>query len=188
MDNPNTSKPSSKYSVIALILFLFVMAGLLFYVKPSWDEVSSLALGRDDKATQKLDLQTKLTGLQKIQEQLNQETEVGKETSLAAIPERFEEDKLILDVSQIAEKNDIVLNSISFGIPVGAVSGEIARGTINASLIGTESGLIKFLKGIESNARKILVKSITVQLASSEAGVKLANFSVSMETYSQGGI
>ena len=188
MDNPNTSKSSDRYSVIALILFLCVVAGLIFYVKPAWDEVNSLSKGRDDKIAQKTALQNKLTDLQKIQEQLNQGGEVTREASLLAIPEKFEEDNLILDVSKIATQNDIVLNSISFGIPIGAPVGEVARGTINASLVGTESDLIKFLKDVESNGRKMLVKSITVQLASPEAGIKLANFSLSMETYFQGKI
>jgi Tfp pilus assembly protein PilO len=188
MDTTFLGRSASKYSVIAIILLILALAGLIFYVKPSWDEVDSLAKGRDEKSAQKSQLQTQLTELQKIQEQLNMTSEVNRQTSLAAIPEKLEEDKLILDLTDIASKNNIVMNSVSFGIPTAASGGEIAKATVNANLVGTESDLIKYLKGVESNARKILVKNITVQLASQEAEIKLANFNVSMETYFQGAI
>jgi Tfp pilus assembly protein PilO len=182
----STGGSSRKFSVIALLFFVCALAGFVFYVKPAWDETGSLAKGRDDKAAQKQELQTKLTDLQKIQEQLNSVSEVSRQTSLSAIPEKLEEDALILDITGIAQKNDIVLSSISFSAPTDARAGEVAKATINASLTGTEGDLVKFLKGIETSSRKLLVKSVTVQLASQEAGSNLAGFNVSMEAYFQG--
>ena len=188
MDTTFLGRSTSKYSVIAIILLICALAGLIFYVKPSWDAVDSLSKGRDDKTAQKTQLQAQLTDLQKIQQQLNLTSEVNKQTTLDAIPEKLEEDKLILDLTGIAKNNNIIMNSVSFGIPTASPSGEIAKATVTANLVGTESDLIKYLKGIESNPRKILVKSITVQLASQTAGIRLANFNVSMETYFQGTI
>ncbi len=177
---------SRKYSVIALLLFVCALAGFIFYLKPTWDETDSLAKGRDDKLAQKQELQTKLTDLQLIQQQLNEASEVSRQTSLSAIPEKYEEDNLILDITGIARKNDIVLNSISFSAPTNSQEGDLAKVSINASLTGTEGDLIKFLKGVETNSRKLLVKTISVQLASKEAGINLASFNVSMEAYFQG--
>jgi Tfp pilus assembly protein PilO len=188
MDTTYSAGKTNKFSIMAIFLFILALAALVFYIKPSWDEVTNLSLARDEKVQQKQTLQQNLTDLQKIQEQLNATSEVNRETSLAAIPEKLEEDNLILDFANITRKNDIVLNSISFGIPVGAAEGEIQRATVNATLVGTEGDLIKFLRAVEANGRKILVKSITVQLASTETGVKLANFNISMETYFQGKI
>ena len=111
---------------------------------------------------------------------------MSKETSLSAIPEKLEEDKLITDLADISRKNDITLNGVNFGIPVNAGPGKVAKVSVNANLTGTESALVGFLRGIEANSRKLVVRSITVQLGTSDTGVTLASFNVTMETYYQG--
>jgi len=181
----------NKFSLIALLVFVLTLLGAVFYVKPAWEEVGSLAFGRDAKLSQKQDIQQQLNDLQAVQQQLNASSEVSRETSLAAIPEKLEEDNLILDMANISRKNDIVLNSVNFSIPAEAPAGQVTMATVNASLTGTESSLIGFLRSVEANSRKILVKSITVQLAKTEktaVGSPLANFSVNMQTYYQGAI
>lgn len=183
---PKVSGSSS--AALPLILFLVVLLGAVFYVKPTWDESSSLALGRDDKLQQKQQLQQKLTDLQKIQQELNESSEVSKQTSLSSIPEKLEEDNLILDLSGIALKNDIILNSVNFSIPVNAPKGKIAKSVVNANLQGTEGALVGFLRDIEANSRKLNVKSITIQVGSRDVDNPLSNFNVNMETYYQGEI
>ncbi len=181
----------NKYSLIALLLFLLTLLGAVFYLKPAWDEVNSLALGRDEKMGQKQVLQQQLTDLQTVQQALNASSEVNRETSLAAIPAKLEEDKLILDLADISRKNDVVLNGVNFSIPTGAPEGQITKVTVNANLTGTESSLMGFLRSVEANSRKLIIKSITVQLAKTETtavGSALANFNVNMEAYYQGSI
>jgi len=178
----------SSSPAIPLILLLVTLAGALFYVKPTWDEASSLAIGRDDKLSQKQELQQKLTDLQKIQQELNQSSEVSKQTSLSAIPEKLEEDKLILDFADIAQKNDIVMNSVNFSVPTNAPQGKIAKAVANVNLQGTEGALIGFLRGVEANSRKLNVKSITIQVGSRDEANPLSNFNVNMEVYYQGAI
>jgi len=181
----------NKFSLIALLVFLLTLFGAVFYLKPAWEEVGSLALGRDAKLSQKQELQQQLGDLQAVQQQLNASSEVSRETSLAAIPEKLEEDNLILDMANISRKNDIVLNSVNFSFPLEAPAGQVTLATVNANLTGTESSLIGFLRSVEANSRKILIKSITVQLAKAEitaVGSPLANFSVNMQTYYQGSI
>lgn len=184
---PKVSGSSSSMAV-PLVLFLAVFLGAVFYVKPTWDESSSLALGRDDKLQQKQQLQARLTDLQKIQQELNEASEVSKQTSLSAIPEKLEEDNLILDLSGVALKNDIILNSVNFSVPTTAPKGKIAKAVVNTNLQGTEGALIGFLRDIEANARKLNVKSITIQVGSRDAANPLSNFNVNMETYYQGEI
>ena len=186
METTNTRNSPRKFYLVSFLLFLVTLLGVIFYIKPLWDEVSSLALGRDDKISQKTDLQATLTDLQYVQESLNAGTEVSRETSLSSIPERLEEDKLITDIVKIARENNVFMGGINFNIPTSSPAGEIARAGININLTGTEGSLINFLRGIEANSRKIVVNSISVQMASTESGVPLANFNVSMETYYQG--
>lgn len=186
MESTYTKNSPRKFYLVSFLLFLAVLLGVVFVVKPLWDDVNSLAMGRDEKLGQKAELQEYLTDLQLVQESLSAGTEVGRETSLAAVPERLEEDKLITEIVKIARENNVFMGGINFSIPGSSPVGEIAKAGININLTGTEGSLINFLRGIEANLRKIVVNSVSVQMASSESGVPLANFNVSMETYFQG--
>ncbi len=181
-----TSSPKSRYSLIALLLFLLTFVGAVFYVRPLWDEVTSLSLGRNDKVSQKQNLEQQLSTLQELQQSLNVSSEVNKQTTLASIPEKLEQDKLIVDLTNIALKNDVVLNGVNFSISPSEIPGQVTRVAVNASLVGSESALVNFLRGVEANTRKLLVKSITVQLGDGNSALSRANFSVNMEAYYQG--
>jgi Tfp pilus assembly protein PilO len=188
MESSYTQNAPKRFYLVSFLLFLAAMLGAYFYVVPLWNDVTSLSLGRDDKASQKKELQTTLTDLQLVQQSLNASTEVSKETSLAAIPERLEEDKLIAELVKIVRDNNVYMGGISFSIPAESAPGEIAKAGINVNLTGTEGELINFLGGIEASSRKIVVNSISVQKASTESGKDQANFNLSMETYFQGEI
>lgn len=178
--------PKKRYPLIALLFFLLTLLGAVFYVKPLWDEVSSLSLGRDDKLNQKTLLTQKLTDLQKLQQGLDVGSEISKQTTLAAIPEKLEQDTLLLELTDIALKNDVALNGINFSISTAQIPGQVSKVGINTNLTGNESDLVAFLKGVEANPRKIVVKSITVQLGESSLGLSQVNFNLSMESYYQG--
>jgi Tfp pilus assembly protein PilO len=188
MENTNIQKSGSGYYLPSFLILLVVAVGFFSYVKPLWDEVSSLALGRDDLMSRKTEMQDNLTALKQVQQELETGSEIAKETSLTAIPERFEEDKLLMDIVGLARESDVGMSGVTFGIPVGGAEGEVATATISLNLTGTPGAMMGFLKGIEANQRKIVVKSITIQNASTESGENLANFNLNMETYFQGKI
>lgn len=188
MANPIQNKSKFRFSLLALIFFIIAFAGAWFYVKPLWDEVSSMNKGKIEKQEQKKELNDQLTELQLLQQDLNLTSEVTQETTLAAIPENLEQEQLINDLSDIAQKNDMVLNGINFGITSGGVAGEITKVSINANLNGNESSLVNFLKGVENNSRKLIVNNITVQIGETDLGLSRVNFNVSMESYYQGTI
>lgn len=173
---------SSKFLLISLIVFIVVFAGAVFYVKPLWDEVSSLSLGRDDKMQQLATLNTELQGLQAIQQTMAQSSEVSQQTTLNAIPQRMEQDRLITDLTAISKSNDIILNNVNFGINAASLD-RVKRATVNANLTGDIGGLLGFLKGIEANPRKLTVKSVSIQTGATDTGIPRVNFNVSMETY-----
>jgi len=188
MANPVQNKSKFRFSLLALVLFIAAFAGAWFYVKPLWDEVSVLNQARAQAHEQKDQLNDQLQELQLLQQDLNLTSEVSRETTLTAIPEKLEQDKLINDLSDIAEKNDMVLNGVNFGVPTAGVEGEITKVSINANLNGNESSLVNFLKGVETNSRKLLVNNITVQIGETDLGLSRVNFNVNMEAYYQGTI
>lgn len=185
--NTTIPVPPKHFTLATFLIFLLVFIGGVFYVKPLWDDVSSLSLGRDEKQQQKEALSQQVKGLQDLQQSLNLASEVNKQTTLYAIPERLEQDKLIMDLTSISQKNDIVLNGINFGVVTGNTE-NVKRVTVNANLTGDMGGLLGFLKGIEANQRKLLVKSITVQSGESQTAMPRVNFNVSMEAYYQANI
>lgn len=175
---------SNFYSLAALVILLAVLVSAIFVVKPMWDEVGSLSLGRDEMAKQRDVLNQKLVDLQQLEQGLNQSTEVSRQTTLEAIPEEFGQDNLILDLQKIAKDNYIVLNGVNFSVPSASSVSKISKASVNASLTGNEEKLVGFLRGVEANARKIVVKSITVQVGKVQ-DIKRVNFNVNMEVYYQ---
>lgn len=186
MDNQGIS--SRKSPVIALVLLI---AGLLIaalYVRPLYVEIGDLTQMRDDMVELKADLDQQLSDLKELQAELESSTEISQEKSLIAIPEKLEQEKLITDLADIAEKNDMLLGGLNFGIPLTSEPGEIAKVGINTSVTGNEKTLVSFLKALEGISRKIVVKSISVQTGETEFGIPRVSFNLNMEAYFQGTI
>jgi len=175
---------SSRMSLLTLLVFIIILLGAIFYVKPLWDDVSSLSMGRDEKQVQKGTLSQQLSDLQSVQQSLGGASEVSRQTTLDAIPQRLEQDKLIKDITGIAQKNDIILNGVTFGVTTNSTE-RIKRATVSANLTGDMGTLLGFLKGIESNPRKMLVRNVTVQTGQTETGIPRVNFNVNIEAYYQ---
>ncbi|MFO0781183.1 MAG: type 4a pilus biogenesis protein PilO [Candidatus Gracilibacteria bacterium] len=176
------ASPKNQNSVLPIVLLAVVFFGALFFVKPLWDDVGSLSLGRDDKMQQRDQLSTELQHLQTIQQSMNEASEVSRQTTLNAIPQRLDQDKLITDLTTIAKTNDIILNSVTFSINAASTE-KIKRATMNANLTGNLSGLLDFLKGVEANARKMSVKTVSVQTGTTDTGIPRVNFNINLDTY-----
>ena len=166
----------------ALIIFIVVLIGAVFFVKPLWGEVNDLSTGRDEKLQQKDQLTGQLQNLQEIQKAMTEGSEVAQQTTLNSVPQRFEQDKLISDLTTIAKAKNIVLNSVNFSVNAASTD-RVKKATVNANLTGDLGGLLDFLKGVEANARKLSVKTVSVQSGTTDTGIPRVNFNVNMETY-----
>ena len=179
-------KKDNKSSIVSLLLVLAVIAVGLFWFKPNWDEQSALKVTEQVRLEEKAGVEATLKGLQEAQANLSASSEITQQTVLASIPERMEQDHLIDQISKVAKDNDVNLSSISFNIPINSTEA-IKKAGINLSMTGGEDDLMRLLKGLESNPRKLLIKSITVQFGQTE-GIKRVNFNISMDAYFQTGI
>ena len=177
----------SGLSVISLILFILAFAGAWFYVKPEWETVSAMQQTRDALREERNATNAQLVELQQLQQELSTASEVSQETSLAAIPEKFDQDELLRELSALALSEDMVLNSLNFNIKEASGGAEISSAQMNLNVTGSQSNLIDFLRALETSSRKMLVRSITVQLGESVLGGRV-NFNLSIETYFQGAI
>ena len=179
----NNNKNSS---LISLLLLIGLVAVGVFWFKPNLDEASKLKVDEMARQQEKTQLEQQLKTLQEAQANLSGAGEIEQQTVLVAIPENFEQDKLINSVTEIARKNDVNIGSISFSIPFSSTE-LIKKGSISISMTGNEGDLLRLLKGLENSPRKLVARSITVQLGQTE-GLERVNFSISLETYFQKGI
>jgi Tfp pilus assembly protein PilO len=184
MDNQGIS--SRKSSIIALALLIVGLLIAVLYVRPLYISIGELTTERDEMIELKADLDQKLSDLKELQAELESSSEISKEKSLIAIPEKLEQETLITDLAKIAEKNDMVLGGLNFSIPLGSEPGEISKVGINTNITGNEKNLVSFLKALEGISRKIVVKSISVQTGETESGIPRVNFNLNMEAYFQG--
>lgn len=182
----NFQRSKRRYSFFSFLLFLFLFLGGVFYVKPLWEETNASTVERDTFLSQKQQLSTRLENLKKLEVNFNASSELNQKTTLVSIPEKLEQDKLIVELSDIAAKSDIILNGTNYNISTNASSGQIQKVLINTTFVGTEDALTAFLRGIEASKRKIVVKTITVQIGDAETGI--SNFTLSLEAYYQGNI
>ena len=178
----------SRFTFFTFVLFLLVFLGGVFYIKPLWDEVQTLNSSVAQQQDKNEQLTTQLQNLQNLQQALGSASEVSQKTALNAIPERLEQDRILADLSEIAEQNQVIINSYNFNIAQNSVD-KVKKATLNVNLSSEEDELLGFLKGVENNERKLLVKTVSVQAGRiADSSTPRVNFNLSMEAYYWGGI
>lgn len=178
-------KTSFKTSpIIGAILVIAALALYVFLIKPLSSEVANLRTDVSTKQTEVSTLDAKFTALESAKSS-NQITEVTASQIEDKIPVGMNQDDVIRELIQIAEKNDIELNSISFG-RAGGDEDDLEALRISASFEGSDADLINFLKAIETAKRFFKVNSISVSINTLDVtNFKRANFSLSIETFYQ---
>lgn len=173
-------------SLLSFVLLALALAGGVFYLQPLWQEVSSLDAAYASSVSEHDRLTQTLENLNQLESQAQNTSEVRSETSLAAVPEKFEQDEIFRTIKRIAQKNDVLVSGINFSVPANTVEGQLAKSTINLTLSANQNALEDFLKDIETDSRKMLVKSIAVQVSDRDELLSRINFTVTIETYYQG--
>lgn len=176
---------SRKGPIIGILLILISIAGYTFFTRGLAVEVSELKADISSATEDIEEFKGKISEFEQASEELGLATEVQRRESLKSVPSEMDQDEVIRDIINIAETNEIDLNSISFG-EGGTDQENVSSLRINASFEGDYNDLINFLKGLEQNARLFKVGSISVQVSKVEVlDVLRANFSLSMEAFFQ---
>lgn len=174
---------------LALLFLLLAFAAYFFYVKPVGLALAEKDLKYADLTTQEATLSARLAQLEEAGKKLELDSDVKTQKVVNAIPEKLEQDNLILNMVDIAKKNDIEFRSISFSVVEGSEGDTVKKVGISASFEGNYGDLVNFLKAIEQNGRKIVVENISVQLAGEPVqGVERVNFALSMAAFYRNGI
>lgn len=167
---------------VAFLLIILLVIGVFVFLNPLRSSLSDLRSARDSLLETNQALEGQLADLQEAQMQLENTSEVKQSEFLDAIPPNILQDRLIQDITAIAKEHGITLFGLQFGLR--DLQSDPKEITISASFQGNYVDLIDFLKDVESNRRRIHVRSISVQLLPETNGLSV-NFSLDMTAYYQ---
>lgn len=187
LEESGTSQKVQKF--LSLLFLLLALLGYLFYIKPAGVALAEKDLKYNELTAQEATLSAHLAELDEASKKLELDSEVKAQKVANAIPQKLEQDNLLLNMVEIAKKNDIQFQSISFSVSDAGEDVDVKKVGISASFEGNYGDLVNFLKSIEANGRKIVVENISVQLAGEPIqGVERVNFALSMAAFFRNGI
>lgn len=97
-----------------------------------------------------------------------------------AIPVSISQDTLITDINNVTKNTNISFNSLSFGLQE---DGDLPSITISAGFQGTQADIVRFLKLLESNQRKFVVKNAGISRSKSAGGLDLMNLNLTLQSF-----
>lgn len=188
------SSGGQKMAKLLAIAFLIASALTYFiYTKPTGVALAEKESQLTALQTEEQTLSASLAQLEEAGKQLELDSEIKAQKVANSIPEKLEQDNLLLEMVAIAKKNDIIFNSINFSANESDANQNegllVKKVGISASFEGNYGDLVNFLKAVEQNGRKIVVENINVQLVGEPiAGIERVHFSLSMSAFYRNGI
>lgn len=164
--------------LVSIILLLFLILGGVFFVSPMRGKTVELSVQRDAASVDLQGLQSQYETLAALAAQVSASS-VTKSKLLTAVPVGTAQDKLLDELTKMADELDIGMNSISFSESLDSDFGNYLN--ISANFQGSYDQLIAFLQKIENASRLLRVTALSVQLTSTTDAV----FTLSMEAYYQ---
>jgi len=172
-------------SLVGVLLVLGALALYVFYGRGLAEKSAVLSAEFDGKSAELAGFVEQKAVLDTAKEELDIASSVEQFRSLAAIPAELGQDQVIKAIIEVAESNQITLNSIGFA-KAGSDVEDLSTLKVNASFEGNYADLTDFLEGLEQNERLFKVSSINVQVSSLEfSGLERANFSLTIDTFYQ---
>lgn len=107
-------------------------------------------------------------------------TEVDQRELGQKIPGTLEQDFIITELNRLARTADVSFNALSFSLQQNA---PLPTVNISAGFAGTLGNVTRFLRTLETDARKFVVKDAGVSRAESESGLSLVNLNVTMQAF-----
>jgi hypothetical protein len=107
-------------------------------------------------------------------------SEVEKKELDQAIPEAMEQDIIMSDLNRIAKTADVSFNALTFSLDQ---KGALPTINISAGFHGVAANIIRFVKMLEVNPRKLLVKDAGITRSESTGGLELMNLNITMQAF-----
>lgn len=159
--------------------FLFIAALVLlffFHTRPAQQEFKQLSEAFSKAQQETASLQGKRASLTPK----GTLSEVEQKELGQAIPETIQQSGIIIDLNRISKSTDVALNVLTF---TNQKSEQLKTLAISASFQGTPANITRFLKLVEVNPRKLLVKDAGVSRSETAGGLNLMNLNVTLQAF-----
>lgn len=109
-------------------------------------------------------------------------SDVEKNDLQQAIPDKMEQDKIITDINSLCTKADITFNALTFSL---SEDNQIPTINISASFQGSAQNIIRFLKMLEVNPRKFVVKDAGIARIdeTTDGGIEMVNLNATLKSF-----
>lgn len=109
-------------------------------------------------------------------------SEVDEQQLALAVPQTMDQDRLISDINRMATASEVNFTSLTFSVQT---QGAVPTLTLAAGFQGSYQNISRFLKALELNPRKIVIKDASLARSKIEGGAELVNLNISLESYFQ---
>ena len=165
-------KTGQSSQLMSILLLMFIIVGSVVFVLPMRESIVTLSAQKDTLTEELLVLDTQYEDLSALSKEVSQ-SETAKLKLLSSVPVGYNQDSLILDLTDLADQTGFQLNSIAFSLGQSALYGKTI--TVATSVKGSFDQLIEFLQKLEGANRLMRVTSLGVQrLSATEVGFNLA--------------
>lgn len=107
-------------------------------------------------------------------------SEVDQRELADKIPETIEQDFIITELNRISKATSISFNVLSFNLQQNAPMPTI---TISGGFQGTPENVGRFLKMLENDRRKFVIKDAGVSRMQTESGLNLVNLNITIQAF-----
>lgn len=165
--------------LLAGLFLLAALVMLVFHTRPAISERGAVA---EKVAGLQRDIETLKQGKLPDEENAVQISEVERKDLEKAIPRDMAQDAIITDLNRIAELGKVTFNGLTFSVQS---SGDVSAVSVSAGFLGTPADMVRFLKLLEVNPRKFVVKTISIARSSDSgsAALDLVNLTLTLQAY-----
>lgn len=162
--------------ILTLISLLVLVVTYVFLYMPT------KAKG-DDLEARLQDLRSELANVEELVPDQQSNLKIGEvdaKTLELAVPNVFDQDQLIENLSNLALKYTIRVDNLSFG-KAQTENNYIDSTTVSLSVTGGYNNFLQFLRDLEASDRFFNIQNFTLGISETEP--REVNFSVNMEVY-----
>lgn len=171
-------KAGQSSQLVSILLLLLILVGATVFVLPMRDSIVGLKAQEATLTESLATLDAQYEELAALSKEVSQ-SETTKLKLLSAVPVDYNQDALILELTELASQTGFQLNSLSFSLGQSELYGKTI--SVATSVKGSYEQLIDFLQKLEGADRLMRVTSLSVQrLSSTDVG-----FNLSVEAYYQ---
>lgn len=171
-------KNNSLSQLISIILLFLIIVGSTVFVLPLREKITTLQETQKTLSGELALLEADYQDLKTLSEDVAS-SETTRALLKAAVPVGFDQDALLLELSEMAEGAGFTLNAVNFSDTVSETYGNAI--TMSANFTGTYDDLVSFLQALESADRLLRVSNMSIQRTSTSD----IAFNVSIEAYYQ---